>query len=338
MNNNSLLHVLFVGQLKRNYIITPNGISCVDLPGGSLLFSAVGFAVWESGAGLVGKVGRDYPHKWLEILTRRGLDIRGIQILPQNLDLRAFIAYSDSETCHFNNPISHYARLGLQFPKTLLGYLNSSSQVNNSIKASSQTIRLNDFPDDYLDAITAHLCPLDFQTHNHLTLALQQSHITTLTLDPSWDYIKTSSWSDIPNIFKNINVLLISEEKIRSLFQEHSTDLWEMAASIANYGPELVIIKLKSRGQYVYDHNSNNRWSIPAYPAQVVDPTGAGDAFCGGFLAGYRATYHPMEAALYGNISASLVIEGSDPFYALDALPGLAQARFDFLRDLVRKV
>ena len=60
---------------------------------------------------------------------------------------------------------------------------------------------------------------------------------------------------------------------------------------------------------------------------RVVNPTGAGDAFCGGFLAGYRETYDPLEAALCGNISASLVVEGSGPFYALDVWPGLAEAR-----------
>jgi sugar/nucleoside kinase (ribokinase family) len=69
-----------------------------------------------------------------------------------------------------------------------------------------------------------------------------------------------------------------------------------------------------------------------------VDPTGAGDAFCGGFLAGYRRTYDPLEAVLFGNISASLVVEGTGPFYALDALPGLAQARLDALRQSVRKI
>ncbi|WP_322808043.1 PfkB family carbohydrate kinase, partial [Thermanaerothrix sp.] len=68
------------------------------------------------------------------------------------------------------------------------------------------------------------------------------------------------------------------------------------------------------------------------------DPTGAGDAFCGGFLAGYRQTYDPLAAVLHGNVSASLVIEGSGPFYALEALPGLAQARLEALRDAVSVV
>jgi sugar/nucleoside kinase (ribokinase family) len=113
--------------------------------------------------------------------------------------------------------------------------------------------------------------------------------------------------------------------------------LWEMAETLAGYGCEIIVIKRGSRGQYLYDHNTHTRWIIPAYPIQVADPTGAGDAFCGGFLAGYRSSYEPLYAALTGNISASMVIEGSHPYYALDALPGLAKARLEALRDRVRK-
>jgi ribokinase len=70
----------------------------------------------------------------------------------------------------------------------------------------------------------------------------------------------------------------------------------------------------------------------------MVNPLGAGDAFCGGFLAGYRRTYEPLMAVLYGNISASLVVEGHPALYALDVLPGLPQARLEALRQSARKV
>ncbi len=84
--------------------------------------------------------------------------------------------------------------------------------------------------------------------------------------------------------------------------------------------------------------STGERWEIPAYPARVVDPTGAGDAFCGGFLAGYEATYDPLQGVLYGNVSASIVIEGTGPFYALDVLPGLPQARLEVLQGAYRKI
>jgi ribokinase len=111
-----------------------------------------------------------------------------------------------------------------------------------------------------------------------------------------------------------------------------------MMEAIADYGCEIVVVKRGEQGQYLYNRATRTHWEISAYPARVSDPTGAGDSFCGGFLAGYRQTYDPLQAVLYGSISASLTIEGSGAFYPLDALPGLAQARLDALKEGVRKV
>jgi ribokinase len=75
---------------------------------------------------------------------------------------------------------------------------------------------------------------------------------------------------------------------------------------------------------------------VPAYPAKVRDVTGAGDAYCGGFLTGLAETEDPVEAALRGAVSASLVVEGVGALYALDSAAGLAQARLDSLRSSIR--
>jgi sugar/nucleoside kinase (ribokinase family) len=99
-----------------------------------------------------------------------------------------------------------------------------------------------------------------------------------------------------------------------------------------------VVILRGLHGQWLYERSGKVKWQIPAYSAPVVDPTGAEHAFCGGFLTGYRDSYNALDGALAGSISASLVSEGSGPFYALDAMPGLARYRMAALRDLVRKV
>ena len=98
------------------------------------------------------------------------------------------------------------------------------------------------------------------------------------------------------------------------------------------------MVKRGSLGQLLYDVAGNHRYEIPAYPARIADPIGVGDAFCGGFLAGFQKTNDPLMAALYGNVSASLAIEGSGPFYALGVLPGLAKARLQSLKEMVREI
>ena len=200
------------------------------------------------------------------------------------------------------------------------------------------TIRSSDFPEDYLDVGAAHLCPMDLMTHLLLPSALRQGHVHTIVLDASASYMMPTFWEDVPNVVKGLTAFVATEGDMQTLFQGRSRDLWEMAEAVAAYGCEMVIIKRGSQGQYVYQRSSGQRWSVPAYPARVVDLTGAGDAFCGGFLAGYRQHYQPLEAALCGNVAASFVIEGSGVYYALDSMPGLAQARLESLRSHVRRV
>ena len=337
MNTMPLLSFLVAGQLRRNYILLNNGKALLDVPGGGLLFASAGLAVWETGIGLIGRVGEDYPQQWLEQLAQKGFDRRGIHTLPESIDLRSFIAYTEQNTRLTDNPVSHFARLELPFPKALLEYNDNPSQLDSRIRLNPLTLRLNDIPSDYLDTTAAHLCPLDYVSHSLLPPTFRQGHINTITLDPSAGYMNPTFWDDIPALLTGITAFHVSEEKITSLFQGRSTDLWEMAESLAAYGSEIVVIKRGSRGQYLYDGASHARWIIPAYPARVVDLTGAGDAFCGGFLAGYHRTYDPLQAALFGNVSASLVIESTGVFYALDTMPGLAEARRLALKDMVRK-
>jgi sugar/nucleoside kinase (ribokinase family) len=70
----------------------------------------------------------------------------------------------------------------------------------------------------------------------------------------------------------------------------------------------------------------------------MVDPTGAGDVFAGGFLAGIGKTEDSLEALLYGNVAASIAVEGSGAFYTRERLPGLEKARLENLRDSIRDV
>jgi sugar/nucleoside kinase (ribokinase family) len=336
-SSSPFLRFVVAGRLQRDYIITPNGKPYLDILGGGLIYAAVGLAVWETNTGLISRIGEDFPQEWIAQISRRGFDTRGIHILPENIDVRTFTAYSDVDTRHNDNPISHFARLNLPFPKSLLGYTAPVPQLDSRNQPSKKTIRMSEIPDEYLDATAAHICPLDYLSHSLLPSVFRQGQVTTITLDPSSGYMNPIYWDDIPALFQGLTAILCSEEKMTSLFSGRSTDLWEMAETLASYGCEIIVIKRKGLGQLVYEHSTRMKWIVPAYPARVIDPTGAGDAFSGGFLAGYRATYNPLEGAMFGNISASLVVEGSSPFYALDAMPGLARARVDGLRDMVRR-
>jgi sugar/nucleoside kinase (ribokinase family) len=143
---------------------------------------------------------------------------------------------------------------------------------------------------------------------------------------------------DLRALLGSVTAFLPSEEELRALFWGQTYDLWEMILAVGSYGCEFVVVKRGAAGQAVYDVKGRHRWEIPAYPARPADPTGVGDAFAGGFLAGYKKTYDPLQATLHGNVSASLKIEGSGAFYPLSVLEGLAEARLGMLSDLVREI
>lgn len=338
MSTAPVLDYIIAGRLQQSFLISPQGNAYLDILGGNLLFAAVGLAVWDSGIGCIARVGENFPQAWLEQIAARGFDRRGIHIIDQEIDHRYFCACPDADTLLTDNPVAHFARLELPFPKTLLGYTPPSPQIDSRNRPGLLTLRQNDFPPDYLDATAAHLCPNDFLSHMLLPSVLKQGHIHTVTIEPGINYMNPVFLDDLPVLLNGITAMHTSEEKINNLFQGRSTDLWEMAEAVTNFGCETVVVRRGGSGQYVFHRPSRARWIVPAYSSmQEVNPVGARDAFCGGFLAGYRQTYDPLYAALTGAISSSIVMESAQPFYALDTLPGLAKARAEALRDRVRR-
>jgi sugar/nucleoside kinase (ribokinase family) len=311
----------------------------LDSPGGSLLHAASGLAVWDARLGLVGRVGEDYPRQWLKELEQRGWDISGIRIQPGALDQRFFLAYSESFEASRNNPVSHFARRGIPFPKALLGFQppHDSQPALGTAFADPAAPILADVPPEYLDAGALHICPLGLSAHMQFMDALRGA-LHAVTLEPSKLYMAPAFLREVRSLVNGLTAFLPSFEEITALFWGQTNDPWEMAAAIGEFGCEYVVIKCGPRGQLLYDAGNRRRWEIPAYPARLADPTGAGDAFCGGFLAGYQKNFDPLEGALCGNVSASLAIEGSGPFYPLDVVPGLVEARLTAMREMARKV
>jgi hypothetical protein len=283
-------------------------------------------------------VGEDYPQEWLDSFEHAGLDVRGVRILPEAIDLRNFTAFLDHNQQAREDPVAHFARLGRSFPKALLGYRSAPQTVDSRTRLLPTSLRQGDVPNEFMDATAVHLCPLDYMTHSLLPALLRHAEFTTVTLDPSPGYMNPTYWGDVPALLTGLTAFLPDADSLRSLFQGRTNDLWEMAEGLSAYGCEIIVIKGGERGQLLYDAAANMRWEVPPYPARTVNPIGVGSAFCGGFMAGYRRTYDPLEAVLYGNISASLVMEGYTPTYALDTLPGLPQARLDSLRQNVRRL
>ncbi len=329
---------LIAGKIQREYILPPSGFAVIDKQGGNLLYVAGGLAVWNTHASLVARVGSDHPGEWLEDLASRGFDVQGIRVQPHRLDLRSFTAYTGKNERSQTSSVSHFAKRQIQFPKSLLGYQppDESKIDPRAIDPVSPTPL--DVPKEFRGISHVHICPLDFTSQSQLVNLFRGGSNQTVSLDPESNYMNPTFWRDLRLVLQGVKIFLPSEEEIRALFWGETNDLWEMAKKISDYGPQIIVVKRGALGQIVYDAAENKKYEVPAYASRVEDPTGAGDSFCGGFLAGYQKTNDPLMAALHGSVSASLKIEGSGPFHTLEVLPGLAEARLHALEQLAREV
>ncbi|MBN1231056.1 MAG: carbohydrate kinase family protein [Anaerolineales bacterium] len=329
---------LLIGKLEREYIITASGKSVVDQAGGNLLYAAGGLALWGKNTGLVSRVGENYPEGWLSNFHKLGFNTEGIKILAGDYDLRRFIAYSDLNTKTEDDPAVYFSKLGQSFPKSLLGYKKPVESLDEKKQINPLDVRPMDIPHSYEFANAAHLCPMSFLSHSLLPAELRKAGLTILTLDPGSNYMDPVFMDEMPSLLQGLTAFLPSEQELYPLFRKFSTDLWEIAETLASFGCEIIVIKRGIEGQYLYDARAKARYDIPAYPSNKRDATGAGDAFCGGFLAGYKETFDPLQAVLYGNISSSLTIEGSGPFYAQQSMPELVKMRLEKVAEGVRRI
>ncbi len=328
---------VIAGRLHRDYLLPPEGRPLIDVPGGNLLYAAAGLGVWDRQRRAAGAGRRRLPARMVTFLQRTRLGYARDPHPGRSSRSALFPGPLDPEKFQHTNPVTHFARLNLPYPKSLLGY-QPPAEVDDRKATDPASPRPGDIPPDYLNAHAAHLCPLDYLTTSRLLSTFRQANVTFLTLDPYAAYMTGAAFDDVRILLQGLTAFLPSEEELRALFWGRTNDLWQMAETLGNFGCEFIVVKRGARGQMLYDGASKKRWEIPAYPARLVDLTGAGDSFCGGFSAGYLKTFDPLRAVLHGSVSASLTIEGSGAFHALDALPGLAQARLDSLSGLVRQV
>lgn len=328
---NPFLRFLVAGRLTRDYLVLPDGRVAVDILGGNLLYTAAGLAMWDEAIGLLARINEDYPQEWIEEIQNRGMDVRGIQVDTQQLEQRNFIAYPLVGQAAYDNPLSHFSRVGKPFPKTLLGYQPQKASTVNLLSQDS-ALRFKDIPFDYLDVTAAHICAMDFPSQTRLPSFLRQGHVTTISLLASDDYMSSVYWERIGTVLKGINAFICTEQQLRGLFLGRSSDLWEMTETISSFGIEFVVVYSDHRRYLLFDHVLNKKYEVPSYNSNVTDPTGSLDSFCGGFLAGLRSHHQALLSVCQGSISASITQEGVGPFYCLDALPRLVQARLDSLK------
>ena len=143
--------------------------------------------------------------------------------------------------------------------------------------------------------------------HPSLQLSvLEQCTNTPLVVTDTMNLWIDSTPNELKKIISKTNILLINESELHLLTKEQNVD--KSIKEVLSMGPEKVIIKFGSKGAKCFSENDNI--AVGVYPVKkVIDPTGAGDVFGGGFISGLVDGLSIKEAMLRGSALASFCIE-----------------------------
>ena len=168
--------------------------------------------------------------------------------------------------------------------------------------------------ESYLPDLSQHSknCPflLLGNTAPHLQIELLNQMETKpfILLDTFKLYIDIAN-KDLKDLVRRVDLFCINFNEARALSGMDGADLKKMSEAILNLGPRSLIIKDGKNGSYFF--NSSESFSIKAFPVNnVVDTTGAGDAYIGGILMGKMNGMNMIDSMRMGAVTASFCIEG----------------------------
>jgi sugar/nucleoside kinase (ribokinase family) len=270
--------LVVVGSVALDSVYTPFGETADALGGSAVYFSVAGSLLHP--VRVVGVVGQDYPFHQLEALAGRGIDWTGVE--------RAV-----GESFRWKGKYSY----DLQSRETLETRLGVFADFNPKL------------PDGYRDAEYVFLGNIDPELQLGV---LDQMRTPRLTVCDTMNYWIQGKRKELLELLQRVDVLMVNDSEARELSGDwniHRAARWILAR-----GPKRVVIKQGEYGALLME--PGRTFYVPAFPLEeVFDPTGAGDAFAGGFMgylarSGQTSPEAMRRAMVYGATMGSFAVAG----------------------------
>ena len=255
---------------------------------------------------LVAAVGEDFPEEMMEFFKQRKIDTRGVEVKQG---------------------------------KSFFWEARYGDDPNQRTTLKTEPNVFEDFrprlPSDYRQNGIVFLANIDPDLQDDILSQVKKPHLVAMDTINFWINRKPAS---LLKVLEKVDLYFANDEEIRLLTKEKN--LIKAGKKILERGPSLVAIKKGEHGALVM--GKDMVFGVLAHPCEeVIDPTGAGDSFAGGFL-GYldragniRDENEIRKAAVYGSVMASFVIED----FGIDRLKTLTtellEERFEEFRKLV---
>jgi sugar/nucleoside kinase (ribokinase family) len=288
-----------LGNISIDDLVFEDGSTMWRVPGGNSIYSALGAALWRERPAVIAPVGPEYPREAI------GDRIDLSRCRPLDRTLRDWGLYEEDGSRIFV----------------------FRSKTKNWLEFSPTPADLVDFSCDF-----AHLAPLRWELQIDLIGRLRADGAQIVSVDPDDRYLAELDHATMMRLLNAIDLFLPSKQDIDALMPGKTPQ--EALRALRRLAPDLPVIALKRGEQGVLMHSAGAKdyFEIPTSAEIVVDATGAGDAFCGGALVGYARTQSPIEAVLWGSVSASFAIAAMGPAGLVGADYDEAQSRIERLR------
>ena len=305
-----------VGGLTVDNVISADGTVALAQAGGNGAYSAVGALMWRPRVGLVSCAVETYPRDTIKRLESRGVDLGGVAWSGERLATCNWFIYDaeGNREEELASPPDSLAEAG--FPtdrlspdkidqwRATLAERVAPDEISYSDFRDRHPLTPTQIPAAWRDVKGVHLAPSQPEVMLAMLDHFAQSG-ALITADPGWQ-LAAKSLDEITPVLARLDAFLPSEVELRALVP--SAGLGEALATLAAHCPGSVAVKLGPKGALVWDRAARASVQVPAEPAKTVDPTGAGDSFCGGFLVGLVETGDPVTAARFGAISAAQIV------------------------------
>ena len=273
------IDLVMAGNLLVDDLVFPDGRTRIGEAGGAMLYSALGAALWDVNVGIASVAGNDYPTSVLTALESRGVDLSGVRRLDHP-GLRTWLLYE---------------REG----RRVVHHLGCPSHAE--VSPSPDHI-----PAAYHSARAFHLAPMPFEHQQLLLRHLAARGSALLSLDP-FEPVRDDNLKSWRETLSTVDAFFLGEDDLE--LADAGADPRTVLDRLGAHHPKFAAFKRGNRGGVLYDRQNNRFLEWPGARPPVVDVTGAGDAFAGGFLAGWIVTEKVEVALEQGAISASFAIE-----------------------------
>jgi len=304
-----------MGGLTVDYVVSADGTRGLWQAGGNGANAALGALHWVKSVGLVSQAVASYPRGVLDRLIAGGVDPGGVLFTPTDLQAGTWFFYKDNgdRDDRFQSAPEDLAAAG--FPTDRLT-LNQRADWHAHLAARHVEGAMGYAQFRVLHPLTPEQIPARFWQARGMLLAPSGLAVMAAMLDrapkemvviadPGWQLAR-HTLADLAPILKRLNAFLPSEVELRHFVP--GAGIATALEVIAQQTSGTVAVKLGPRGVLVWDRARSQAVPVPSPNVTACDPTGAGDAFCGGFLAGLVETFDPVQAARFGALAASRVV------------------------------